>query len=208
MTLRDKLKTLKLSADPRILTHDINALNIKIAEAQYFYKDIVGEGVLLYDTKNFELATERELTKEEQKRLAKDSFKSYFDRAQNFFIDYKNAFERKDFKGSAFHLHQSAEHALKTILLVFENSCPHEHYLQYLQDDIEDFYPQIKDFFKQESRKDEIRVKLLEYAYIGGRYDPDYHISKEDLEILAKEVEGLLEVTERICEKKIKSYNT
>ena len=30
------------------------------------------------------------------------------------------------------------------------------------------------------------RFKLLEYSYIGGRYDPKYKISKEDLEILAE----------------------
>ena len=56
--------------------------------------------------------------------------------------------------------------------------------------------------------EDEIRVKLLEYAYIGGRYDPEYYISKDDLEILAKDVEKLLKVTKEVCEEKIKTLDT
>ena len=38
-----KLQELNTSASPRILTIDIEALNIKLAEAQYFYSDIKKE---------------------------------------------------------------------------------------------------------------------------------------------------------------------
>ena len=43
----------------------------------------------------------------------------------------------------------------------------------------------------------------MEYVYIGDRYDPNYRISKEDLEILAKDVKKLLELTEKISKEKI-----
>jgi hypothetical protein len=56
------------------------------------------------------------------------------------------------------------------------------------------------------TQKEKDRFKLLEYAYIGGRYDPSYRISKEDLEILAKDVQKLLKLTKEICEKKIQSF--
>ena len=55
----------------------------------------------------------------------------------------------------------------------------------------------------ENNREEKIRFKLLEYAYIGGRYDPRYFISKQDLEILAKDVEKLLNITEKICKKQI-----
>ncbi|MES2676830.1 MAG: nucleotidyltransferase domain-containing protein [Pseudomonadota bacterium] len=51
--ISDGCRKLKLSADPRIITHDIEALNIKLAEAQYFYSDIKKEGILLFDSKKF-----------------------------------------------------------------------------------------------------------------------------------------------------------
>jgi hypothetical protein len=44
---------------------------------------------------------------------------------------------------------------------------------------------------------------LLDYAYIGARYDPKYRISKDDLEVLANSAEKLLELTETVCVKRI-----
>ncbi len=70
---------------------------------------------------------------------------------------------------------------------------------------LEKHCPQLKNIFPK-STKEEDRFKLLEYAYIGGRYDPDYRISKEDLEIWMGNVKNLLKITEEICEKKIQSF--
>ena len=207
--IKTKLKKFKLSADPRIITHDIDNLNIKLAEGQYFFSDIRKEGIMLFDNKKKQLSEKRQLTKKEIKKIAQDNFDEWFGGAKAFFDNYnfnldKNT--RDHLKKAAFNLHQTAESCLKTITLVFTNYCPNEHYLQFIQRDIEDFYPKINNFFKQDTKENEIRVKLLEYAYIGGRYDPEYYISKEDLEILAKDVKKLLEITKEICEKKITNY--
>jgi predicted nucleotidyltransferase len=43
---------LKLSAPVRIIAHDIESLNISLAEGQYLYTDIKKEGVALYNSKN------------------------------------------------------------------------------------------------------------------------------------------------------------
>ena len=56
------------------------------------------------------------------------------------------------------------------------------------------------------SRDKKNRFILLDYAYIGARYDPKYRISKEDLEILAVSVKKLLELTERVCKQKINGF--
>ena len=64
----------------------------------------------------------------------------------------------------------------------------------------------LKNLFPKTTRKEKDRFKLLEYAYIGGRYNPDYRISKEDLEILAKDVKELLRLTKESCEKEIKRF--
>jgi predicted nucleotidyltransferase/HEPN domain-containing protein len=209
----EKLRPLKLSADPRIITHDITALNIKLAEGQYFFSDIKKEGIFLFDNGKKQLSRKRKLTKKEEQRIAQDHFDEWLGSAETFFEDFKfnlDKFSKSQrlvyLRKSAFHLHQTAESALKTLILTFENYCPNEHYLGFIQNDIEDFYPQIKDFFKKDSKENERRILLLEYAYIGGRYDPEYYISKEDLEILAIEVERLLKVTKDICEKKITNY--
>jgi predicted nucleotidyltransferase/HEPN domain-containing protein len=197
---------LNLSADPRIITHDIEALNIKLAERQYFYRDAKKEGILLYDTNNFKLADDRDLTPKEKQRIARDHFEHWFNKAKDFWDTFDLMLKKGKFTSAAFHLHQVAESSYKTLHLVFTNYCPNEHLLETLGFEAKDFHEDLKTIFSQSTEEDESCFKLLEYAYIGGRYDPRYYISKEDLEILAKDVKKLLELTEKICQEKIISF--
>lgn len=207
-----QLQNLNLSAHPRILTIDIEALNIKLAEAQYFYSDIKKEGVLLFDARNFELAEERNLSAQERKRIAQDHFDYWFKRAEAFYRHFEIDFGNIDLNNegdngvAAFHLHQTAESCYKVVLLVFSNHCPSEHFLEFLGRNAEKYHKLMRDIFSKVSKEDEDRFKLLEYAYIGGRYDPNYKITKKDLEILSKDVKKLLQLTEEICEEKIQNF--
>ena len=48
--------------------------------------------------------------------------------------------------------------------------------------------------------------KLLDYAYIGARYDRDYKITKEQLYQLGPCVKQLQDVAEKCCIAKINSF--
>jgi predicted nucleotidyltransferase len=206
----EKCRNLKLSADPRILTHDIEELNNKLSVGQYFYSDIKKEGITIFDTGNFNFADRRKLSDEEIKKFRKEYFEHWFGRAERFFKHYKVDFEdvkcAKDKSANglaAFNLHQSAESAYKTLLLVFTLYNPNEHFLAILGAECEQYFPELRSLFPKETEEEKDRFKLLEYAYIGGRYDPKYRISKEDLELLAMDVKKLLEITKRVCEGRI-----
>ena len=204
-------KELNLSARPMVITHDIEELNIKLAKGQYFYSDIKKDGILLYDTKKYQLVGKRDLTVKENQRIAQDYFDHWFEIAKMFFGDFKSDFRKstknkKYLSKAAFDLHQATEHSYKTILLVFTNYNPAEHFLENLSDDAKKFDPRLQDLFPQNNKEEEERFELLEYAYIAARYDPQYFICKEDLEILAMDVEKLLDITKEICKKKIASF--
>ena len=192
-----------LIAHVRIIAHDIQELNIKLAEGQYFYSDAIKEGCLLYDSGNCKLADERKLTPEEKKRIAQDHFDSWFESASEFLIDYENAFGRQSHKKAAFELHQATESSYKAILLVFTNYLPHEHFLGVLGRLAAKHDSALKDLFPQETERDQRRFELFDYAYIGARYDPAYWISEEDLTYLSARVKRLLDLTEKICKAKI-----
>ncbi|MBU6338347.1 MAG: HEPN domain-containing protein [Rickettsiales bacterium] len=132
-------------------------------------------------------------------------FEHWFKRAESFFIDFGHGFDRGDYGKAAFELHQSAEHAYKTILLVFTLYNPNEHFLAILGAECEQYFPELRNLFPKNTEEEKERFKLLEYAYIGGRYDPKYKISREDLEILANDVKKLLNLTKKICESKIRT---
>ncbi len=202
----NKTEKLKLTAPVRAIAHDIESLNINLAEGQYFFTDIKKEGISLFDSKKYKLANKRKLKPKEKQRIAQDHFDQWFQSAVSFFKIYNFCLGEKDLKKAAFSLHQAAESAYKTILLVFTNYNPNEHFLWLLGQKTGKYHPDLKTLFPKKNQKDKDRFKLLDDAYIGGRYDPDFRISKRDLEILAKDVKKLLELTEKICKNKIESF--
>ncbi|OFW80948.1 MAG: hypothetical protein A2887_06585 [Alphaproteobacteria bacterium RIFCSPLOWO2_01_FULL_40_26] len=201
--ISSKCQKLKLSAPVRVEAHDIEMLNIKLAEGQYFFSDIKKEGIMIYDSKRFELVEKGKLKPQEEQRIIKDYFEHWFEKAESFWKTFKIMMKDKNFTRAAFDLHQTAEHAYKTIHLVFTNYLPHEHFLALLAVEINHLNPDLKKLFSQKTEEQKARLKLLEYAYIGGRYDADFYMAKEDLEILSKDVKRLLELTKKICKQKI-----
>ena len=199
-----KCQALKLQTPIRIITHDIDFVNDKLSKNQYFFSDIRREGCMLYDSGKFELIEQEELKPEKLKEFAKTYFKEWFESTEQFFETYEMLFEKQWYKKAAFNLHQTCESAYKTILLVFTNYCPLEHCLIELGKDAKQYSTKLENIFKD---TEEERFKLLNYAYIGARYDINYKISKEDLGYLAQEVKKLLNVTKEICEEKIKNFN-
>lgn len=207
----DGVEELNLAAPVRIIANDIESLNISLAEGQYLYTDIKKEGIYLYDSKKYQLANQRELTPKERKRIAQDYFNHWFGIAEGFYVDFKSNLRRsaknkKCLGLAAFHLHQAAEHSYKTILLVFTNYNPNEHYLRMLGRSTTKYHPELTNLFPKTNQKGKDRFELLDSAYIEGRYDPNYCISKEDLQILAKDVKKLLNITKKICLDKIQGF--
>jgi HEPN domain-containing protein len=112
----------------------------------------------------------------------------------------------EDYKLAAFNLHQAAEFAYKTVLLVFGSECPQEHHLDILGDLAADYCPELTGLIPRETEEAKELFELLDYAYIGARYDREYKITKEQLKKLAPCVKKLHEVIERICKEKIDSF--
>ncbi|HUV40446.1 MAG TPA: HEPN domain-containing protein [Sedimentisphaerales bacterium] len=201
-----KWEKLNLSTHVRIIAHDVQYLNIQLAEGQYFFADIKKEGCMLYDSGNFKLARKRKLIPAEQQRIAQDYFDHWFERVQSFSNGYLDAMKRRDNKKAAFELHQATEASYKAILLVFTGYNPNEHYLMILGYMAGKHERALRDIFPRKTAEQEELFNLLDYAYIGARYDPDYKITKQQLEYLAERVKNLQRLTKRICKQRIESF--
>ena len=198
---------LNLSAAVRILAIDIDQLNEHLENSHYLYSDIEKEGITLFDSKKYPLALKkRKLKNFEAQRIAQEHFNHWFDRANDFVDTYKLLVQKGKTASASFHLNQIVESCYKAILLVFTNYNPHEHHLRTLGKLVERYHQDLHTLFPQDAQPDRDRFALLEYAYIGGRYDPRHKMSREDLEILANDVVRLLKITEEICKKKIFSH--
>jgi len=204
--VKEKLAQSDLSTHVRIIARDIDFVNYKLRQGQYFFTEIKKEGIILYDSGKCKLARRKKLRGAEEKQIAQDTLDEIFEKAKDFYIAYESLFKKQKYKTAAFQLHQAVEHSYKTVLLIFGGECPQEHHLDILGDLAADYCPQLKGILPRETDEEKELFELLDYAYIGARYDREYKITKEQLEQLAPSVKKLHEVTERICKEKIESF--
>ena len=137
------------------------------------------------------------LTPEERREAAQEHFEHWFEKARGFWKHFQ--LEQNELALAAFMLQQTAESAYKALLLVHTNYTPYNHYLAWHDEAIQGVIPDLPNFFPRETKEDEDRFNNFDRAYIGARYDPDYHISEADLRYFAQRVELLMSETESRC---------
>jgi len=204
--VKEKLAQCNLSTHVRIIARDVDFVNYKLSHGQYFFTEICEQGIILYDSGRFKLRQKQDLNPSEAKQHAQAHFDEAFTSATEFYDAFEYKFKKGQYKNAAFQLHQAAEFASKTVLLVFGSECPQEHHLDVLGDLSADYCPELAGILPRETDEEKGLFELLDYAYIGARYDIHYKITKEQLEQLSPCVKKLHEVTEKICVEKIKSF--
>ncbi|WP_133512843.1 HEPN domain-containing protein [Candidatus Thiosymbion oneisti] len=190
-----------------LIAEDIQFVNRRLKKSQYFYIDILREGILLFNSGKFELAEPKEITDLERQNLAKQDFEYWFNSAQDFFDTYQFNFNRQKYSLAAFELHQVTEKLYGTVLLVFTRYKPSTHDLEKLGQRVGSIEPRFLSVFPKATEEEEECFKLLRKAYVDARYKPSYTITKEQLEWLAGCVSRLKELTEKLCREKIKSFS-
>jgi len=195
-------------AFPQFIVEHINTVNNNLEVSQYFFTDIVKEGILLYDSGKCQLAKPRKLSFREIRDIAQNEFDKLFPYACDFLTSVKDYFILKEkYNLSAFMLHQSCEKLYNTILMVFTNYRPKSHRLQDLGGMVKRFSMELVAVFPQNTDDEKECFDLLCRAYIEARYNKDYKITREQLEYLISRVEILKEMAERLCKEKIAEFN-
>jgi uncharacterized protein len=189
------------------IIHDIGHINEGLSFGQYFFADIVKEGVLLYDTGELNFVEPKELTPQQQKEVAQNYYDIWFNRGKEFLIDAENAFNRKSNSKSAFELHQATENFYNTILLVFTGYKPKTHSLEKLRQYAKPYSKELMEIFPERTgdKTESHLFDLLKRGYIDARYKNDYTITGEELTTLINKVNGMKEIIEVICKQQIKS---
>jgi len=181
-------------------------VNEQLSDGNYFFNDIKNEGILLYTSKRKKLARKRKLSIEEIKKQAQDYFDEWFESANEFYIDFENAFNRESYKKAAFELHQATERYYHTLTLVFTGYKHKTHNLEELGKIASTLNLEYKKIFPRKTEVEKHHFSLLQKAYIDSRYKKGYRISRKELEYLSKRVIKLRDLTEKVCKAKIKSF--
>jgi uncharacterized protein len=112
-----------------LIAHDFKFVNGALERGQYFFTDIVAEGVLLFDSGAFTFTARRPPSPEQRKAQAEEDFEHWFTSAKGFFKNYAFSLGERDNNIAAFVLHQSAERYLAAFLLTYTAYKPRIHNL-------------------------------------------------------------------------------
>ena len=190
---------------PQIINESISKLNNAISECWYFYVDILEQGVMLYDSGEYELVTPRDLNYAEIKEMAQKYFDNKFIIASDF-LDGALYNDKRKYKMASFNLHQAAENYLKTVRLVYSLYGHKEHDLEFLLGKCKLHTLELAKVFPRDTEEEERLFELLKRAYVEARYNDDFIVTKSDIDALTPKVEQLRDITDRICKEQIARY--
>ena len=190
-----------------LIAEDIQFVNRRLRKSQYFYIDILREGIILHDSGKFELAEPIEISPKERKTLADENFEYWFNSANDFYDGFEFYSSKAKYNLAAFQLHQVTERLYSTILLVFTRYKPRTHDLEKLGQRVGSIEPKFLSVFPKATEEEKELFKLLRKAYVDARYKPSYAITKEQLDWLAERVNRLKELTGQLCKEKIETFS-
>ncbi len=190
----------------QFINDDIKALNRQLEEGRYFYTQLKKEGVILYDSGRFKLSRRRKLNFKEIQQQAQEYFDEKFENAQNKLLMVQFAYEKGLYKEAIFNLHQTCENLYYAIRLAFTLKSNKQHNLAKLSASVKRYSKELANVFPRNNAEEERLFMLLKRAYVEARYNPDFVVTKEDIDAVLPKVEMLRDITRSICEQRIKEY--
>lgn len=205
-SLEKMVKSISGQTNVSMIHHGIGFVNHAIEQNQYFFVDILKEGVMLFDSGKFELSEPKNLNPLERQKKAKEYFEAWYKNSNTFLRLFEFAFSEEEFVVAAFQLHRATERYYNTTLLVFTDYKPKIHDIEKLGKQVEKLNSAFGTVFPKNTPEKKRLFELLQKAYIDSRYNMNYKIEKEELEYLSERVKLLRDLTERICNQRIEQF--
>ena len=192
---------------PQFINYGIDDFNYALTKAHYFETEIKRDGVILYDSGTYKLARRHKLDYTEIRDRAQKYFDDKFDRAIDFLDGVKFYYDTNRYLMASFHLHQSTENLLRTIPMVFILYGHKSHDLSELMNAAKKHTTEIFEVFPRDTAEERRLFDLLQRSYTESRYNPDFEITKEDIDALIPKVEQLRDIVEKVCRERIAFYD-
>lgn len=181
------------------IVHTIDYVNKGLEQGQYFFTDIVKEGVLLFNSEATELSEPKLLTSAEVKKIAQANFNQWYENGYEFLIDAANARERSSYNKVTFYLHQAMENFYSTVLLVFSGYKPKTHNLNVLRDYAKPYSKDLYIIFSPNSENENKIFAFLKKGYVEARYDSNFKIDEKSIDSMFQQVEKAASIVKDIC---------
>ena len=201
-----KNKNADTQTRPQIINESITKFNNALSEGRYFYVDILTEGIVLYDSGECQLATPRELNYSEILQMAEEYYNSKLHRAKSHYDHHLLDYTKQDYTYSTFDLHQTVEHLIKAIPLVFILYGHKEHELDTLVEKCKAYTLELVKVFPCDTKEEKDLFEILQRSYIEARYNDKFVVPKEVVDALVPKVDLLFNIVEEVCRKQFDYY--
>jgi len=191
-----------------IIVHTMQEVNQALRRGEYFWVDIIRDGIALYELPNHPFAAPQPMTASDAYRMASEYYASSFP-AINVQIETarfqveRSPQNRQWMNAAAFALHQAVERAYGCFLLTYTFYFPRSHNIKFLRSLAEDKEERLIAAWPRDNKIDRRRFELLKRAYVEARYSMSYEISAEDLAALAEAASRLRNIVETLCAERI-----
>jgi uncharacterized protein len=189
-----------------LIAHDIKEVNHELRLGQYFFIDILREGVVVYSSRRVQLATPKALEPVDRLKLGIVNFRYWFGSANEFWRGAGYYAGRGLGPHAAFLLHQSVERYFSATLLVYSGYKPKTHNIEELADQTALLHPVLEGALPRTEEEDKRLCDLLKRAYIEARYSKSYRITLDELRILRERVHDLAVRVRLACTEKLASF--
>lgn len=192
---------------PQFVNYGIDDFNYALSKAHYFETEIKRDGIILYDSGTYKLARRRKLDYTEIRDRAQGYYNEKLSCVDDFIIACNSLYNLERNKRASFQLHQSVENLLRVIPMVFILYGHKSHDLSELMNAAKKHTTEIFEVFPRDTAEEKRLFDLLQRAYIESRYNPDFEITKEDIDALIPKVEQLRDIVEKVCRERIAFYD-
>ncbi|MET7258689.1 HEPN domain-containing protein [Dyadobacter fermentans] len=134
---------------------------------------------------------------------SRHAFIAGMSKARRFFDGAAYYQQVREYALSMFMLQQAAETTFRSTAIALYGSERRTHSIRSLKRFNHRLAPHLNDIFPGGSPDEERLLELLEDAYLGARYNPDYQVGEQDLHSISSRVLRLLELAEAVFEERM-----
>ncbi len=195
------------SVELSFLTKSRFEVNNQLRLGSAFFSDIKREGIVLHRSEDVHLARCRSIDPIERQIAARRALRWWCRSASDSLRAFELFLDRGRYRRAAFELHQAAEFLYTAIVIVFTGHQSRSHNLMRLQRRASNVDTAFFGLLGEATKDGPSRLfGLLNSAYVQGRYNGAFRVTRRELDELAKRVRRLRRAAKRICGQRIKSY--
>ena len=192
----------------QFINDDINKFNSDVKAGRYFYTGILSEGIILYNANDAELESPQPLNYEEIAKQANEYYRDKMLKALKFYILSKDAYKRNWYEDAAFLLHQSAENIFYALRLVHTLKNNKQHNLYKLHRATCKYSKKLWHVFNFSDVNEKHLFEILKNAYVESRYNPEFSVNKEEIDLLYKKIRILGATAIEVIKDRIEDYES